>query len=227
MRVTPRRHRFPVSVRPGRVARFAAKASRQGRSAILILAVLAAVVIVIPMSPRPGPERSRRVQRETRVSRCSGQNHGSSVVDNHYVHRGDVARRNRSLRFSGGAAHRQVGSAPKAADLQVQANGGERPTSPHRPRHNTEQRKYMPQRHPRRRLRTRPASGRAGRHQPQADPCAARLNGLCHQLLMLVGDYGAVRYQQISVIDARQLLIDAISRKPNGHVLHGRRARRR
>jgi len=129
MRVNPKASpKVPVSGRPGRMARFARETLKTAATLlIVVLAVLAALVIWDSYVTAPWTrDGSVRVQVARIAAQVSGQITEVRVVDNQYVHQGDVLYVIDPFDFqvaldSGNAQLRQ-----KAADQQVRQMQAER-----------------------------------------------------------------------------------------------------
>src|SRR5258708_407673 len=213
MRVNPKASpKVPVSGRPGRVARFARETLKTAATLlILILAVLAAVVIWDSYVTAPWTrDGSVRVQVARIASEVSGQITEVRVVDNQYVHKGDVLYVIDPFDFqvaldSGKAQLRQ-----KAADQQVRQMQAERrqhlsnlATTPE------EQQLFAGNA-----IQAQAAFDAAQQQVAQADINLKRtqvrspVNGYVTNLLMRVGDYALAGTNNISVIDADIYSID-------------------
>ena len=230
MRVNPKASpKVPVSGRPGRVARFARETLKTAATLlILILAVLAAVVIWDSYVTAPWTrDGSVRVQVARIASEVSGQITEVRVVDNQYVHKGDVLYVIDPFDFqvaldSGKAQLRQ-----KAADQQVRQMQAERrqhlsnlATTPE------EQQLYAGNA-----IQAQAAFDAAQQQVAQADINLKRtqvrspVNGYVTNLLMRVGDYAQAGTNNISVIDAGSYWIDGYFEETKmAHVCIGDRA---
>jgi len=230
MRVNPKASpKVPVSGRPGRVARFAREALKTAATVlILVLAVLAAVVIWDSYVTAPWTrDGSVRVQVARIASQVSGQITEVRVVDNQYVHQGDVLYVIDPFDFqvaldSGKAQLRQ-----KAADQQVRQMQAERrqhlsnlATTPE------EQQLYAGNA-----IQAQAAFDAAQQQVAQADINLKRtqvrspVNGYVTNLLMRVGDYAQAGTNNISVIDADSYWIDGYFEETKmAHVCVGDRA---
>jgi RND family efflux transporter MFP subunit len=219
----------PVSGRPGRVARFAREALKTAATVlILVLAVLAAVVIWDSYVTAPWTrDGSVRVQVARIASQVSGQITEVRVVDNQYVHQGDVLYVIDPFDFqvaldTGNAQLRQ-----KAADLQVKQMEAERrqhlsnlATTPE------EQQLFAGNA-----IQAQAAFDAAQQQVAQADINLKRtqvrspVNGYVTNLLMRVGDYALAGTNNISVIDADSYWIDGYFEETKmAHVCVGDRA---
>jgi len=219
----------PVSGRPGRVARFAREALKTAATVlILVLAVLAAVVIWDSYVTAPWTrDGSVRVQVARIASQVSGQITEVRVVDNQYVHQGDVLYVIDPFDFqvaldTGNAQLRQ-----KAADLQVKQMEAERrqhlsnlATTPE------EQQLFAGNA-----IQAQAAFDAAQQQVAQADINLKRtqvrspVNGYVTNLLMRVGDYAQAGTNNISVIDADSYWIDGYFEETKmAHVCIGDRA---
>ncbi len=230
MRVNPKASpKVPVSGRPGRVARFARETLKTAATLlILILAVLAAVVIWDSYVTAPWTrDGSVRVQVARIASEVSGQITEVRVVDNQYVHKGDVLYVIDPFDFqvaldSGKAQLRQ-----KAADQQVRQMQAERrqhlsnlATTPE------EQQLYAGNA-----IQAQAAFDAAQQQVAQADINLKRtqvrspVNGYVTNLLMRVGDYAHAGTTNVSVIDADSYWIDGYFEETKmAHVCLGDRA---
>jgi len=219
----------PVSGRRARIARFAREALKTAATLlILVVAVAAALVIwdfyVTAPWTRDG---SVRVQVARIASQVSGQITEVRVVDNQYVHQGDVLYVIDPFDFqvaldSGKAQLRQ-----KAADQQVRQMQAERrqhlsnlATTPE------EQQLYAGNA-----IQAQAAFDTAQQQVAQADINLKRtqvrspVNGYVTNLLMRVGDYAQAGTNNISVIDADSYWIDGYFEETKmAHVCIGDRA---
>jgi RND family efflux transporter MFP subunit len=230
MRVNPKAPpKVPVSGRRGRVARFAREALKTVATLlILILAVLAATVIWDSYVTAPWTrDGSVRVQVARIAPQVSGQITEVRVVDNQYVHQGDVLfvidPFDFQVAFDSGKAMRQQ----KAADLQVKRMEAERrqhlsnlATTPE------EQQLYAGNA-----IQAQAAFDAAQQQLAQADINLKRtqvrspVNGYVTNLLMRVGDYAQAGTNNISVIDADSYWIDGYFEETKmAHVCVGDRA---
>ncbi len=230
MRVNPEAPpKVPVSGRRGRVARFTRDALKTVATLlILILAVLAAVVIWDSYITAPWTrDGSVRVQVARIASQVSGQITEVRVVDNQYVHQGDVLYVIDPFDFQvaldmGNAQLRQ-----KAADQQVKQMEAERrqhlsnlATTPE------QQQIYAGSA-----IEAQAAFDAAQQQLAQADINLKRtqvrspVNGYVTNLLMRVGDYAQAGTNNISVIDADSYWIDGYFEETKmAHVCIGDRA---
>src|SRR5882757_5567427 len=230
MRVNPKASpKVPVSGRPVRVARFIRETLKTAATLlILILAVLAAVVIWDSYVTAPWTrDGSVRVQVARIASEVSGQITEVRVVDNQYVHKGDVLYVIDPFDFqvaldSGKAQLRQ-----KAADQQVRQMQAERrqhlsnlATTPE------EQQLFAGNA-----IQAQAAFDAAQQQVAQADINLKRtqvrspVNGYVTNLLMRVGDYAQAGTNNISVIDADSYWIDGYFEETKmAHVCVGDRA---
>ncbi len=196
---------------------------------ILALAVLAAVVIWDYYVTAPWTrDGSVRVQVASVAPQVSGQITEVRVVDNQYVHQGDVLYVIDPFDFQVALDTARAQLREKAADLQVKRMQAERrqhlsdlATTPE------EQQQYVGNAtQAQGGLRRRPAAGRAGRRQPaSARGCAAPVNGYVTNLLMRVGDYAHAGATNISVIDVDSYWIDGYFEETKmAHICIGDRA---
>jgi hypothetical protein len=174
----------PAPGRPGRTARFA-RATLKTTATLLILAtaVLAALVIWNSYVTAPWTrDGSVRVQVASIAPQVSGQITEVRIVDNQFVHLGEVLYLIDPFDFQVALDTAKAQLRQKAADLQVKRIQAERRMHL-RPRHDTGGAAAIcRQRHPGGgRLRRRPATARPGRHQPQAVSGAQPRERLCHQ----------------------------------------------
>src|SRR6267154_5163382 len=219
----------PVSGRPGRLARFARETLKTVATLlILALAVLAALVIWDAYVTAPWTrDGSVRVQVAGIAPEVSGQITEVRVVDNQYVHQGDVLYVIDPFDFqltldTGKAQLRQ-----KAADLQVKSMQAERrqhltrlATTPE------EQQLFVGSA-----TQAQAAFDAAQQQLAQADINLTRtqvrspVNGYVTNLLMRVGDYAHAGTTNISVIDADSYWIDGYFEETKmAHVCVGDRA---
>jgi RND family efflux transporter MFP subunit len=230
MRVYPKAPlKGPVFGCPGRLARFAREALKTVATLlILVLAVLAALVIWDSYVTAPWTrDGSVRVQVARIASQVSGQITEVRVVDNQYVHQGDVLYVIDPFDFqvtldTGKAQLRQ-----KAADVQVKQMEAERrqhlsdlATTPE------EQQLYVGNA-----TQAQAAFDAAQQQVAQADINLKRtqvrspVNGYVTNLLMRVGDYAQAGTNNISVIDADSYWIDGYFEETKmAHVCVGDRA---
>ena len=219
----------PAPGRPGRVARFARKTLKTAATLlILALGALAALVIWDYYVTTPWTRDGNvRVQVASVAPQVSGQITEVRVVDNQYVHQGDVLYVIDPFDFqvaldTGNAQLRQ-----KAADLQVKRMQAERrqhltnlATTPE------EQQLYVGNA-----TQARAAFDAAQQQVEQADINLKRtqvrspVNGYVTNLLMRVGDYAHAGTTNISVIDADSYWIDGYFEETKmAHVCVGDRA---
>jgi RND family efflux transporter MFP subunit len=219
----------PAAGRPGRMARFAREALKTVATLlILVLAVLAALVIwdfyVTAPWTRDG---TVRVQVAGIAPQVSGQITEVRVVDNQYVHQGDVLYVIDPFDFQVALDTDKAQLRQKAADLQVK-------------RMQAERRMHLSD------LATTPeqqqlAVGNATQAQATFDAAQQQVaqadinlkrtqvrspvNGYVTNLLMRVGDYARVGTTNISVIDADSYWIDGYFEETKmAHVCVGDRA---
>jgi RND family efflux transporter MFP subunit len=236
---TDRNERLPVDPmpalkrlalrRPGRMARFARETLKTVATLlILALAVLAALVIWDCYVTAPWTrDGTVRVQVASIAPQVSGQITEVRVVDNQYVHQGDVLYVIDPFDFqvtldTGKAQLRQ-----KAADLQVKQMQAERrmhlsdlATTPE------QQQLYVGSA-----IQAQAAFDAAQQQLAQADINLKRtqvrspVNGYVTNLLMRVGDYAQAGTTNISVIDADSYWIDGYFEETKmAHVCVGDRA---
>jgi RND family efflux transporter MFP subunit len=219
----------PARGRPGRVAQFARETLRTTATLlILALAVLAALAIWDSYVTAPWTrDGSVRVQVAGIAPEVSGQITEVRVVDNQYVHQGDVLYVIDPFDFqvtldTGKALLRQ-----KAADLQVKSMQAERrqhltnlATTPE------EQQIYAGNA-----TQAQAAFDAAQQQVAQADINLKRtqvrspVNGYVTNLLMRVGDYAHAGATNVSVIDADSYWIDGYFEETKmAHVCLGDRA---
>src|SRR6267378_3513453 len=219
----------PGSPRPGRTARFVRKTLKTVAT-LLILVLAGAAALVIWDSYVTAPwtrDGSVRVQVARIASQVSGQITEVRVVDNQYVHQGDVLYVIDPFDFqvaldTGNAQLRQ-----KAADLQVKQMEAERrqhlsnlATTPE------EQQLFAGNA-----IQAQAAFDAAQQQVAQADINLKRtqvrspVNGYVTNLLMRVGDYAQAGTNNISVIDADSYWIDGYFEETKmAHVCVGDRA---
>jgi RND family efflux transporter MFP subunit len=219
----------PAPERSGRIARFArATLKTIATLLILVLAALAALVIWNYYVTAPWTrDGSVRAQVARIAPQVSGQITEVRVVDNQYVHQGDVLYVIDPFDFqvaldTGNAQLRQ-----KAADLQVKRMQAERrqhltnlATTPE------EQQQYVGNA-----TQARAAFDGAQQQVEQADINLKRtqvrspVNGYVTNLLMRVGDYANAGASNISVIDADSYWIDGYFEETKmAHICIGDRA---
>jgi RND family efflux transporter MFP subunit len=219
----------PVPGRPSRIGRFARETLKTAATLlILALAVLAALVIwdfyVTAPWTRDG---SVRVQVARIASQVSGQITEVRVVDNQYVHQGDVLYVIDPFDFQVALDTAKAQLDQKAADLQVKQMEAERrqhlsnlATTPE------EQQIYTGNA-----IQAQAAFDAAQQQLAQADINLKRtqvrspVNGYVTNLLMRVGDYALAGTNNISVIDADSYWIDGYFEETKmAHVCVGDRA---
>jgi RND family efflux transporter MFP subunit len=230
MRVNPKAPpKVPVPGRPGRVARFARETLKVAATLLmLVLAVAAALVIWDSYVTAPWTrDGSVRVQVARIAPQVSGQITEVRVVDNQYVHKGDVLYVIDPFDFqvtldTGKAQLRQ-----KAADQQVKRMQAERrqhlsdlATTPE------EQQLYVGSA-----IQAQAAFDAAQQQVAQADINLKRtqvrspVNGYVTNLLMRVGDYALAGTNNVSVIDGDSYWIDGYFEETKmAHVCVGDRA---
>jgi RND family efflux transporter MFP subunit len=202
----------PVSGGPGRIARFARKTLKTAATLlILVPAVAAALVIWDSYVTAPWTrDGSVRVQVARIAPQVSGQITEVRVVDNQYVHQGDVLYVIDPFDFQVALDTDKAQLRQKAADLQVRRMQSERrqhlndlATTPE------EQQLYAGNA-----IQAQAAFDAAQQQVAQADINVKRtqvrspVNGYVTNLLMRVGDYAQAGTSTISVIDADSYWID-------------------
>jgi RND family efflux transporter MFP subunit len=219
----------PVPKRPGRMARFARETLKTAATLlILALAVLAALVIWDFYVTEPWTrDGSVRVQVASIAPEVSGQITEVQVVDNQFVHQGDVLYVIDPFDFQVALDTGKAQLRQKAADLQVKRIQSERrlhlsdlATTPE------EQQLYAGN------ATQAEAAFDAAQHQlAQADINLKRtqvrspVNGYVTNLLMRVGDYAHAGTTNISVIDADSYWIDGYFEETKmAHICVGDRA---
>jgi RND family efflux transporter MFP subunit len=219
----------PASGRPGRMARFA-RATLKTTATLLSLAVavLAALVIWDYYVTAPWTrDGSVRVQVASIAPQVSGQITEVRVVDNQYVHQGDVLYVIDSFDFEVALDTGKAQLRQKAADLQVKRVQAERrqhlsdlATTPE------EQQLYVGNA-----IQAQAAFDAAQQQVAQADINLKRtqvrspVNGYITNLLMRVGDYAHAGTNNVSVIDADSFWIDGYFEETKmAHVCVGDRA---
>jgi RND family efflux transporter MFP subunit len=219
----------PASGRSGPVARFARKTLKTAATLlILVLAVLAALVIwdfyVTAPWTRDG---TIRVQVASIAPQVSGQITEVRVVDNQYVHQGDVLYVIDPFDFQVALDTDKAQLRQKAADVQVKRMQAERrqhlsnlATTPE------EQQLYVGNA-----IEAQAAFDATQQQVAQADINLKRtqvrspVNGYVTNLLMRVGDYAHAGATNISVIDADSYWIDGYFEETKmAHVCVGDRA---
>jgi RND family efflux transporter MFP subunit len=219
----------PVSGRPDRMARFAREALKTTATLlILVLAVLAALVIWDSYVTAPWTrDGSVRVQVARIAPQVSGQITEIRVVDNQYVHQGDVLYVIDPFDFQVALDTYKAQLRQKAADLQVKQMEAERrqhlsnlATTPE------QQQIYVGSA-----IQAQAAFNAAQQQVAQADINLKRtqvrspVNGYVTNLLMRVGDYAQAGTNNISVIDADSYWIDGYFEETKmAHVCVGDRA---
>jgi RND family efflux transporter MFP subunit len=219
----------PVSGRPGRMARFARETLKTAATLlILVLAVLAALVIWDSYVTAPWTrDGSVRVQVARIASQVSGQITEIRVVDNQYVHKGDVLYVIDPFDFQVALDTGKAQLRQKAADQQVKRMQAERrqhlsdlATTPE------QQQIYAGSA-----IQAQAAFDAAQQQVAQADINLKRtqvrspVNGYVTNLLMRVGDYAQAGINNISVIDADSYWIDGYFEETKmAHVCVGDRA---
>jgi RND family efflux transporter MFP subunit len=219
----------PVSGRPGRMAGFA-RATLKTTATLLILAVavLAALVIWDYYVTAPWTrDGSVRVQVASIAPQVSGQITEVRVVDNQYVHKGDVLYVIDPFDFQVALDTSKAQLRQKAADLQVKRMQAQRrlhlsdlATTPE------EQQLYVGNT-----IQAQAAFDAAQQQVAQADINLERtqvrspVNGYVTNLLMRVGDYAHAGTNNVSVIDADSYWIDGYFEETKmAHVCVGDRA---
>jgi RND family efflux transporter MFP subunit len=219
----------PVSGRPGRMARFARGTLKTAATLlILVLAVLAALVIWDSYVTAPWTrDGAVRVQVASIAPQVSGQITEVQVVDNQYVHQGDLLYVIDPFDFQVALDTGKAQLRQKAADLQVRRMQAERrqhlsnlATTPE------EQQLYVGNA-----VQAQAAFDAAQQVVAQADINLKRtqvrspVNGYVTNLLMRVGDYARAGTNNISVIDADSYWIDGYFEETKmAHVCVGDRA---
>jgi RND family efflux transporter MFP subunit len=219
----------PMSGRPGRMARFA-RATLKTTATLLILAVAVLAALVIWDSYVTAPwtrDGSVRVQVARIAPQVSGQITEVRVVDNQYVHQGDVLYVIDPFDFQVALDTDKAQLRQKAADLQVRRMQSERrqhlsdlATTPE------EQQLYAGNA-----IQAQAAFDAAQQQVAQADINLKRtqvrspVNGYVTNLLMRVGDYAHAGMGNVSVIDADSYWIDGYFEETKmAHVCVGDRA---
>ena len=219
----------PAPGRPGRMARFARETLKTAATLlILVLAVLAALVIWDSYVTAPWTrDGSVRVQVASIAPEVSGQITEVQVVDNQYVHQGDVLYVIDPFDFQVALDTSKAQLRQKAADLQVKRVQAERrqhlsdlATTPE------EQQIYVGNA-----VQAQAAFDAAQQQVAQADINLKRtqvrspVNGYVTNLLMRVGNYAHAGTNNISVIDADSYWIDGYFEETKmAHVCVGDRA---
>jgi RND family efflux transporter MFP subunit len=218
-----------VPGRRDRMARFAREISKIAATLlILVLAVLAALVIWNSYVTAPWTrDGSVRVQVASIAPQVSGQITEVRVVDNQYVHQGDVLYVIDPFDFQVALDTAKAQQRQKAADLQVKRVQAERrqhlsnlATTPE------EQQLYAGYA-----IQAQAAFDAAQQLVGQADinlkrtPVRSPVNGYVTNLLMRVGDYAHAGTTNISVIDADSYWIDGYFEETKmAHICVGDRA---
>jgi RND family efflux transporter MFP subunit len=219
----------PAPGRPGPMAPFARETFKTAATLlILVLAVLAALVIWDSYVTAPWTrDGSVRVQVASIAPQVSGQITEVRVVDNQYVHQGDVLYVINPFDFQVALDTGKAQLREKAADLQVKQLQAERrqhlsnlATTPE------EQQIFVGNA-----TQARAAFDAAQQQLAQADINLQRtqvrspVNGYVTNLLMRVGDYAHAGTNNISVIDADSYWIDGYFEETKmAHVCVGDRA---
>jgi RND family efflux transporter MFP subunit len=219
----------PAPGRPGRMARFARETLRTAATLfILVLAVLAALVIWDSYVTAPWTrDGSVRVQVANVAPQVSGQITEVRVVDNQYVHQGDVLYVIDPFDFQVTLDTSKAQLRQRAADVQVKAMQAERrqhltrlATTPE------EQQLFVGSA-----TQAQAAFDAAQQQVAQADINLKRtqvrspVNGYVTNLLMRVGDYAHAGATNVSVIDADSYWIDGYFEETKmAHVCLGDRA---
>ncbi len=219
----------PVFGRPSRTARFALETLKTAATLlILVLAGLAALVIWDSYVTAPWTrDGSVRVQVARIAPQVSGQITEIRVVDNQYVHQGDVLYVIDPFDFQVALDTYKAQLRQKAADLQVKQMEAERrqhlsnlATTPE------QQQIYVGSA-----IQAQAAFNAAQQQVAQADINLKRtqvrspVNGYVTNLLMRVGDYAQAGTNNISVIDADSYWIDGYFEETKmAHVCIGDRA---
>jgi multidrug resistance efflux pump len=219
----------PVSSPPGRVARFAwAALKTMATMLILVLAVLAALVIWDYYVTAPWTrDGSVRAQVANVAPQVSGEITEIRVVDNQYVHQGDVLYVIDPFDFQVALDTGKAQLRQKAADLQVKRVQSERrqhlsnlATTPE------EQQLYAGNA-----AQAEAAFDAAQQQVAQAEINLKRtqvrspVNGYVTNLLMRVGDYAHVGTNNVAVIDADSYWIDGYFEETKmAHICVGDRA---
>jgi RND family efflux transporter MFP subunit len=219
----------PAPGRPGRMARFARETLKTTATLfILALAVLAALVIWDSYVTAPWTrDGSVRVQVANVAPQVSGQITEVRVVDNQYVHQGDVLYVIDPFDFQVTLDTSKAQLRQRAADVQVKAMQAERrqhltrlATTPE------EQQLFVGSA-----TQAQAAFDAAQQQVAQADINLKRtqvrspVNGYVTNLLMRVGDYAHAGATNVSVIDADSYWIDGYFEETKmAHVCLGDRA---
>jgi RND family efflux transporter MFP subunit len=219
----------PVPGRPGRIARFARETLKTAATLLIFaLAVLAALVIWDSYVTAPWTrDGSVRVQVASIAPQVSGQITEIRVVDNQYVHKGDVLYVIDPFDFQVALDTDKAQLRQRGADLQVRRMQAERrqhlsnlATTPE------EQQQYVGNA-----IQAQAAFDAAQQQVAQADINLKRtrvrspVNGYVTNLLMRVGDYAHAGTNNISVIDTDSYWIDGYFEETKmAHVCVGDRA---
>src|ERR1700694_6025654 len=202
----------PVSGRPGRMARFAREALKTAATLlILVLAVASAMVIWDSYVTAPWTrDGSVRVQVARISPQVPGQITEVRVVDNQYIHKGDVLFVIDPFDFQVALDTDKAQLRQKAADLQVRRMQAERRQHLSNLATTPEQQQIYPGSA----IQAQAAFDAAQQQVAQADINLKRtqvrspVNGYVTNLLMRVGDYAQAGTNNISVIDADSYWID-------------------
>jgi len=219
----------PAPRRPGPIARFAWRTLKTAATlVILLLAVLAALVIWDAYVTAPWTrDGSVRAQVASIAPEVSGQITEVRVVDNQYVHEGDVLYVIDPFDFQVALDTDKAQLRQKAADLQVKRIQAERrqhlsdlATTPE------EQQLYVGNA-----IQAQASFDAAQERVAQADMNLKRtqvrspVNGYVTNLLMRVGDYARAGTTNVSVIDADSFWIDGYFEETKmAHICVGDRA---
>jgi RND family efflux transporter MFP subunit len=219
----------PAVGSPGRMARFARDTLKTAATLlILALAVLAALVIWDSYVTAPWTrDGTVRVQVARIAPQVSGQITEVHVVDNQYVHRGDVLYVIDPFDFQVALDTGQAQLRQKAADLQVKRMESERRQHLSNLATTPEQQQIYAGNA----VEAQAAFDAAQQQVAQADINLKRtqvrspVNGYVTNLLMRVGDYALAGTNNISVIDADSYWIDGYFEETKmAHVCVGDRA---
>jgi multidrug resistance efflux pump len=214
---------------PGAMARFARKTLKAAATLlILVLAVLAALVIWDSYVTAPWTrDGSVRVQVARIAPQVSGQITEIRVVDNEYVHQGDVLYVIDPFDFQVALDTGEAQLRQKAADLQVKRMESERRQHLSNLATTPEQQQIYAGNA----VEAQAAFDAAQQQVRQADINLKRtqvrspVNGYVTNLLMRVGDYALAGTNNISVIDADSYWIDGYFEETKmAHVCIGDRA---
>ena len=219
----------PAPGRPGPMARFARETFKTVATLlILVLAVLAALVIWDSYVTAPWTrDGSVRVQVASIAPQVSGQITEVRVVDNQYVHQGDVLYVIDPFDFQVALDTDKAQVRQKAADLQVKRMESERRQHLSNLATTPEQQQIYAGNA----VEAQAAFDAAQQQVRQADINLKRtqvrspVNGYVTNLLMRVGDYALAGTNNISVIDADSYWIDGYFEETKmAHVCIGDRA---